>query len=223
MGKNDKKGDPMFHSRNRSEQSTARRGRRMPPSPAFVVSMIALLIALSGTALALPGQNTVNSGDIVDNSVKSIDLKDGAAVQTEDVVDQTLTGADIADDSLQAEDLAPNSVTSSELADSSVNSAKIADNSVNGDDLASVQSNSNFVLVAGGAAENGAYVTDEVTATCPAGTQLISGSGYWYNQQSGEELFISGVRENYANQSVTVAGGNDSGQNRYLGAVAHCI
>jgi hypothetical protein len=222
----------MFRSK-KTRQPETRKARRFRPSPAFVVSMVALLVALSGTAMALPGVNSVNSGDIVNNNLKSIDLKDDAAVASADVIDATLTGTDVAPDtltgdnvapdSLQAQDLAPDSVTPSELADNAVTSTKIANNSVTGDDLASISTHLNFVLVAGGAAENGAYVTDQVTASCPAGQTLLSGNGYWFNQQSGEELFLSGVQENRAANTVTVSGGNDSGVNRYLVAVANCI
>jgi hypothetical protein len=70
------------------------RGRR--PSPALVISMISLLVALSGTAIGLPGRNKVDSGDIKNNGVKSkdlkngdilsADLKDGAAVGKADLV-----------------------------------------------------------------------------------------------------------------------------------------
>jgi hypothetical protein len=43
-----------------------------------VVGYIALFVALSGTAAALPGSNTVTSGDIRPNAVKTGDIKDGA-------------------------------------------------------------------------------------------------------------------------------------------------
>jgi hypothetical protein len=44
------------------------------PSPAMAVAFIALLAALSGTAVALPGKNTVDSGDIKKGAVKRGDL-----------------------------------------------------------------------------------------------------------------------------------------------------
>jgi hypothetical protein len=44
------------------------------PSPALVVACIALVAALGGTAIALPGKNTVNSGDIKNRQVKPADL-----------------------------------------------------------------------------------------------------------------------------------------------------
>jgi hypothetical protein len=42
-----------------------------------VVGYVAVFLALTGTAIALPGKNSVNSGDIKNNQVKSVDAKDG--------------------------------------------------------------------------------------------------------------------------------------------------
>lgn len=63
------------------------RGRR--PSPALVVSMLALILALSGSAAALRGKNTVFSDDIKNGQVKSADARDDG-----------LTGRDIREGSL---------------------------------------------------------------------------------------------------------------------------
>ena len=45
------------------------------PSPAMIVAIIALVGALAGSAVALPGKNTVQSNDIKKNAVKSKHLK----------------------------------------------------------------------------------------------------------------------------------------------------
>ena len=55
------------------------------PSPALIVAMIALVASLGGTAVALPGQDSVGSGDIKNNSIKSTDLKDARAVKPQDL------------------------------------------------------------------------------------------------------------------------------------------
>src|SRR4051812_11695819 len=77
-------------------------GRR--PSPAMAVAFTALLAALSGTAVALPGKNTVDTGDLRKGQVKTRDIasnavtggkiKDGA-VGGADVTDNSLTGTDV--------------------------------------------------------------------------------------------------------------------------------
>lgn len=51
-------------------------GRR--PSPAMAVAFVALLAALSGTAVALPGKNGVDSGDIRKNAVNSKKVKNNS-------------------------------------------------------------------------------------------------------------------------------------------------
>jgi hypothetical protein len=65
-----------------------------------VVGYIAIfLFAMSGTAIALDGSNTVFSDDIVNGQVKSADIGN-KQVQGVDVKDETLTGADIANQSV---------------------------------------------------------------------------------------------------------------------------
>ncbi len=207
---------------------------RFRPSPALVVSFVALFTAMSGAAMALPGQDTVNSGDVVNETLKSVDLKNGQAVATEDVIDQTLQSDDVALDTLTSQDLAANSVEADEIAAEAVGSAEIgadavgsvelADNSVRAPELGdAIQPRYNSVSVNGGGAENGAYVTDTVTASCQNGEELISGSGEWTVNQAGDELFISEVILNHAAETVTVTGGNDSGNDRTLYAAAHCL
>jgi len=48
------------------------------PSPAMALAFVALLAALSGTAIALPGTNSVQSNDIKRNAVTSPKIKKNA-------------------------------------------------------------------------------------------------------------------------------------------------
>lgn len=61
-----------------------RRNRKI--TPALVLSVMALFMALSGAAVALPGGNTVNSGDIVDQTIKARDMKT-ASVKADELGD----------------------------------------------------------------------------------------------------------------------------------------
>jgi hypothetical protein len=79
------------------------------PSPAMAVAFIALLAALSGTAVALPGKNTVDSGDIKNGQVKTKDIRNNAVttkkvknnnLRSNDIRNNTLTGNDINEGSL---------------------------------------------------------------------------------------------------------------------------
>jgi hypothetical protein len=63
---------------------------------ANVMSTLALFLALGGTAYAAG----IGSADVADNSLKSIDLKDGKGVAGVDVVNDSLTGADIRESKL---------------------------------------------------------------------------------------------------------------------------
>jgi hypothetical protein len=84
------------------------------PSPAMVVAFIALLLALTGTATALRGTNSVFKDDIAPNSVGKSEIRTGSVGKTEAArdsvgklelreegeVDGGLTGAHIVESSL---------------------------------------------------------------------------------------------------------------------------
>jgi hypothetical protein len=60
---------------------------------ANVVATLALVLALAGgTAYAA---NTIGSSDVIDNSLRSADLRDGSGVSGADVIDNSVTGGDI--------------------------------------------------------------------------------------------------------------------------------
>ena len=66
-------------------------------SYANVMATIAVFIALGGVAWAAA---TIDSGDVVNDSLKSADLKNGKGVKDEDVKANTLTGATIDESTL---------------------------------------------------------------------------------------------------------------------------
>ena len=74
-----------------------------------VVGYIALFVALGGTALALPGKNTVDSGDIKKKGVKTSDLAPNA-VKGSRLAPGAVTSASVSDGALTGTDLAANSV-----------------------------------------------------------------------------------------------------------------
>jgi hypothetical protein len=100
-----------------------RRLTSIRPSGAMAVAFVALLAALSGTAVALPGTNSVDSGDIKNNAVKTKDIKNND-VRSGDVRNATLKGADVKNDSLTGLDISESSlgkVPSAAQADSATN------------------------------------------------------------------------------------------------------
>jgi hypothetical protein len=111
-----------------------------------VVGYIAIfLFAMSGTALALDGSNTVFSDDIVNGEVKTADIGTGQ-VASGDIATGGVGTADIADDAINQTKILEGGVRTSEIGNSNVfgvdikngevGSADITDQSVTGADLA---------------------------------------------------------------------------------------
>ena len=95
-----------------------------------VVGYLALFVALSGTAVALPATGTVFSDDIVNGEVRSKDISDTNGVRSADVRDDDKSGGGLA-----AIDLDRNSVGGSEIATDGVGSPEIASDAVRGPEI----------------------------------------------------------------------------------------
>ena len=144
------------------------------------------------------------------------------AVGTAEVADQSLTSTDVDqntlfnDNSLNSTDLGNNAVLKAELGANSVGSSEIGDSIVDRFDETPT-------LILGGTAQNGAYNTDQSIASCVAGEEIIGAYGTWTDiAGADEELFIQRVGIDHGLENVIVVGGNDSGLDRHLAAVATC-
>jgi hypothetical protein len=111
-----------------------------------------LFVSLStGTAWAA---GTIGSADVIDNSLRSVDLRNGVAVRGVDVVDDALTAADLGPASAGRSELdptafasgdidlqsngygiSPNAIQSSEIEDGQGTSADVASNTLTGSDI----------------------------------------------------------------------------------------
>lgn len=100
-----------------------RQGRR--PSVGTVISVVALVFALAGSAIALPGKNNVDANDIKKNAVKTKALKNGA-VKKSKLGNGSVTTAKLADGAVTTPKIAANAVDSGRIADNAVTSAKVA-------------------------------------------------------------------------------------------------
>ena len=119
--------------------------RSFRPSPALVISCVALFLALTGSALAVGvGKNTVRSPQIVDGTIRTIDLRDNAvaagkiapdAVDTTEIAENGVDSSDVAPETLTAGDLGAASVTSSEVADQSLTANDLGPDSVGSSEL----------------------------------------------------------------------------------------
>ena len=149
-------------------------------SPALVISCVALVLALTGSALAVGvAKNSVRSAQIVDGSVRTIDLRDNSvnapkiapnSVGSEEMAENAVESPEVAQDALTAEDLGAASVASSEVADQSLTAADLGPDSVRASELGPVVVRTNSAKVAKGG-------TGSVSADCAAGEQVVSGGG----------------------------------------------
>ena len=105
------------------------------PSPALIISFVALLVALSGIAWAAQlAENSVKSKQIKDGQVKDQDLADGA-VTTVKLADGSIVTGKVLDESLVGDDLADETVTGSKIVDGTITSSKVEDGTLSGADV----------------------------------------------------------------------------------------
>jgi hypothetical protein len=179
------------------------------PSAGLIVAVIALVVALAGTAIAAPA-NTVKSKQIVDQAVKTKDIRD-AAVTTEKLADSAVTSAKIADFTVANQDLGLNAVTTDKIADEQIASQDIAADAVGSSEL-NLNVRSAQVNIANGA-------TGTLTKPCNAGEQVISGGGGFPGVPNGTTLSTSEA----AGGGWTVEGKNNSGSVQTLVVQAFCL
>lgn len=187
------------------------KSRSFRPSPALVISCVALFMALTGSALAVGiAKNSVRSAQIADGTVRTIDLRDNAvnspkiapdSVGSEELAPDSVTSQEIAENAVESPEVAQDSLTAGDLGAASVGSSEVADQSLTSADLGN-DSVGSTELQTGSvrAAELGTIiqVTNSTTikggdnasvdATCPAGTTVISGGargGFYQVATSG--------------------------------------
>lgn len=134
--------------------------RSFRPSPAVVISCLALFLALTGSAFAVGiAKNSVRSAQIVDGTVRNVDLHDGL-----------IGSSKISPAAVGETQLAENAVTSSKVADQSLTGADIAPDSIRATQLGTITQRNISATIAAGK-------TGSVSANCEPGEQIISGGG----------------------------------------------
>ena len=88
---------------------------RLRPSPAMLVAVVALVFALTGAAIALPGKGSVDKNDLAKNAVKTKTIKNGA-----------VSGPKLKAGAVTSDKLADGAVTNGKIANGAVNAAKLA-------------------------------------------------------------------------------------------------
>lgn len=174
--------------------------RSFHPSPALVISCVALFMALAGSAYAAGlGKNSVHSRQIANGNVRTVDLHANAvnaakiapdavgseelapdsvtsqelapnSVGPQEIAENAVESSDVAPDTLTAEDLAPASVGSSEVADHSLTGVDIAPDSIRATQLGPITQRSSSTTIKANSAGS-------VSVNCAAGEQIVSGGG----------------------------------------------
>ncbi len=194
-------------------------------SPALVISCLALFMALTGGAFAAGiAKNTVRSPQIVDGTIRTVDLRDNAVAAGKiapDAVDTT----EIAENGVESSDVAPETLTSADLGAASVTSSEVADQSLTANDLGP-DSVGSSELQAGSvrAAELGTIIqvsnanglaagaSGGVSVDCPAGTTVISGGAQpsifgvemTSSLRSGNGWLYQAINKTASNATLTV-------------------
>jgi len=191
-----------------------------------VIAYLALFFALTGTAMALPGTNSVDSGDIINGQVKSVDIAN-EKVNTGDLQDNQVRSSDVRDDTLTngglgAADLAPDSVGGSEVAPDSVGTSEIAGSAVRGSELLGYHVHSGTaVSVNDVTGLNGDWTQGTATASCSAGEQLVGAFAQWTS--AGDEVATQEIIPDFTANSVTARGIQDDGGSETFQATAVCM
>jgi hypothetical protein len=165
------------------------------PSPAMAIGLVALFLALVGTAFAAP-KFAVRSAQIVDATIRTVDLRD-EAVKSVKVANGTLTADDLGIDSVGSEEIAKDAVKSDEIAENAVASPEVAPDSLTAGDLAANSVGSSEVV-------------DQSLTQADLGINSVGETEVAPNAISADELATVNVRQanepinNGANGNISV-------------------
>lgn len=100
--------------------------RKLRPSPALVVATAALVLSVTGAAVALPGKGSVKSNDIAKQAVKTKNIAKGA-VGSQQIKGKSIKGNRIKDGGIKAKQIADGAITGKQVAANGLDSSNIAD------------------------------------------------------------------------------------------------
>jgi hypothetical protein len=162
---------------------------------ANVCSFIALTVAL-GTGGAYAA-NTIGSADIIDESIQSVDLKNGE-VKTSDLFGSAVTSPKIADGGVAGDDLAADAVDGSKVVDESLTAADLATDSVNATEIA------NDSIDSGEIVDDSLFAQD--LASSSVGASEIAASAVDASKVANETLTLSDIAGAATNGSISLSG-----------------
>jgi hypothetical protein len=189
------------------------------PSPAMVVACLALLVALGGTSVAAVnqlGRNTVGPLQIRNGAVTNPKIRNNA-VNSSKVAPRSLLRSDFAPGQLPAGPVGPQGPAGPAGAAGAAGPAGV---------IGAITMRSASALVSGGTAENSAYNSVRVTASCQANERAISGGTSWSDDAAGRELMTGELEPQLNAQNQVVGflgvGLNDSGNDSTFTVHALC-
>lgn len=197
---------------------------------ANVMSTLAVLLLLVGGGAAVAGvaKNSVTSKSVKNNSLTSKDLKDGVAVASSDVVDDSLTGTDIDESTFSTTPTGPAGGSLSGtypdplLRAGSVSSGNVVDGSLTELDLGSgavTASELGTITLRAGNVNVPPDEFGEVIVSCNPNEVALSGGG-----QSGSSLMpLIKSRRGLSAQTWVVQGFNGAAEPRTLEAFVSCL
>jgi hypothetical protein len=173
------------------------------PSPGTALGLLALIVALVGTANASSTHIVVHRGDIAPGAVTSRSLAKGA-VRTKKLANGAVTAAKLATNSVDAAALANEAVTtrtikagavvSASLAPDAVTAAALAPGSVYGGALGPVTLHTAPMADLDAVAENGTWTaSDTGVAVCSPGEKLLTGGVAFSNPGNREVSIIEAI------------------------------
>lgn len=104
---------------------------RLRPSPAMVVALLALFVALGGVSYAVA---TIDSSDIVNGSIRGRDVKN-KSLTGDDVKDRSIKGGKIASNTVDSRNLQTGSVRSADVNNGAIGSVDVNNDSLTGVDI----------------------------------------------------------------------------------------
>ena len=149
---------------------------RRRPSPSMIVALVALSVALAGTATALPGRARVKKDDISRAAVRSVHIK-SRAIQSKHIKSRAVTRSKIARRAVSSSEVGQDALTGTNIVESSLGTVPGATNATNASNAATVNGRSvekiSF-LVPGGTGPTTVLSLNGLTlvATCAAGPGL---------------------------------------------------
>jgi len=141
--------------------------RTRVPSPAMIVAALALLLSLTGTAVAA---GLITSAQIQNNTVSNLDVKNND-LRSADVRNNTLASIDVLNGSLKAIDFAPGQLPAGPAGPAGAQ-GPAGPQGLPG--VAAIE-----IVSAASASSSGA--TRQIDVSCPAGKQVVGGGAHVWN------------------------------------------